>query len=76
MLHFHAAASAADLLPCRALPIALAHELMRTKLGKQVRLALLNRIFTTLKPGDKLRCRNELRECLAAKRGETHAAIL
>lgn len=53
----------------RDLPIALAHRFAEAKPGDPV-LEVLNRLYRNLKPSDKLRCRAELHECRAAKRGE------
>lgn len=62
--------------PLRPLPIALAHELARTKLGNQHRQGVLGRIFRGMTPADKLRCMDELGWCRLAKRGEVKAQIV
>lgn len=61
--------------PARPLPVALAHELARAKLGDQDRQQVLGRIFTGLSPADKLRCRDELEWCKLAKRGHVQAVV-
>ena len=64
---------------CRELPIALAHcyagqRLYAGERGQQ-RMDLLNRIFVQLDPVGQLRCRAELLECNAAKRGQRLAQV-
>jgi hypothetical protein len=60
---------------CRELPVALAHELTRAKLADQNRQELLGRIFNTMRPVDQFKCRFELAQCRAAKRGELLAEV-
>lgn len=55
--------------------IVLAHCMANTKLSNSARMELLNRLYNTLSPRDKLRCRDELRWCLMAKRGMLEAVI-
>lgn len=57
----------------RALPIALAHCIAATPLSNWQRMTLLNRVYYTLSPADKLRCKAELELCRMAKRGELRA---
>ena len=63
----------------RDLPIALAHcfsgPMLYAGARGQQRMDLLNRIFVQLDPVDQLRCRAELLECRAAKRGERFAIV-
>lgn len=75
MINLRAPICVADLPPPRDLPIALAHELARTKFGNAARLELLNRIFSSMIVRDKIRCREELRLCLDAKRGNSLAEV-
>lgn len=62
-------------LPPRARPVLLAQELANTKPADQDRMALLNRLFNTLSPADKLRCRDEIAWCKMAKRGGVEARV-
>lgn len=59
----------------RPLPVALAHELARTKVSDQERHAMLGRIYRALPPAAQFRCRFELAQCRAAKRGELLAEV-
>jgi hypothetical protein len=59
----------------RPLPIALAHELARVKVSDQHRQEVLGRIFRALAPGDQFKCRFELMQCRAARRGELLAEV-
>lgn len=59
----------------RELPIALAHELARAKVCDQHRQEVLGRIYRALAPVDQFRCRFELTQCRAAKRGELLAQV-
>lgn len=61
--------------PSRPLPIALAHCLVNTSLRRQTRVAVLNRIYRRLKPAQQIRCRLEIIEARAAKRGERIAQV-
>lgn len=57
----------------RPFPIALGQVLANAKPGP--RLDCLNRLYMGLKPADRLRCRDELNRCRAAKRGAQLAEI-
>jgi hypothetical protein len=59
----------------RPLPVALAQSMATTKLGNAERMELLNRLYRTLSPADKLRCMDELAWCRLAKRGGVEATI-
>jgi hypothetical protein len=59
----------------RPLPVALAQSMATTKLGNRDRMELLNRLYRTLSPADKLRCMDELAWCRLAKRGGVEAII-
>ncbi len=59
----------------RPFPVALGQEIAKTKLGAYDRMALLTRVYTGLKPADRLRCITELELCKAAKRGELEARV-
>lgn len=61
--------------PSRPLPVALGQLLANTPIGKQERHALLGRIYNTLSPLDKIRCREELQCCKLAKRGALEARV-
>lgn len=60
----------------RPLPIALAHALARAKVSDQHRQDVLGRLFRALPPVDQFRCRAELMDCRAAKRGELLAEVV
>lgn len=59
--------------PPRPLPIALAQVMANTKPGAY--LDCLERLYLTLSPADKLRCRDELNRCRAAKREHLEARV-
>lgn len=58
----------------RALPVALAHRIARTRVGDP-RMAVYNRIFAWLPFGDQFRCRVELDNCRRAMRGQVLASV-
>lgn len=60
----------------RPLAIALAHSLAVAKLGDTDRQVLLGRVFRTLRIGEQIACRGELRACKAAQRGHTLAVVV
>lgn len=62
-------------LPPRARPVLLAHQFAAAKPTEQGRMELLNRLFNTLSPADKMRCRDELAWCKLAKRGNLEARV-
>ena len=62
-----------DKYPPRSLPIALGQVLANTKPGPH--MDTLNRIYMGLSPADRLRCRDELSACRAAKRGHIEAVV-
>lgn len=59
----------------RPLAIALGQVLANTPFGAVERQQLLARLFSTLRPGDKLRCQRELHACRHAKRGQLMAVV-
>lgn len=59
----------------RSLPVALAHALHARRPGADD-LPRLNATYARLAPADQLRCRIELLECRAARRGEREAQVL
>lgn len=59
----------------RSLPVALAHVMSARKPGDAT-LERLNATYARLTPADQLRCRIELLECRAARRGEREALVL
>lgn len=63
------------LLQPRALPIALAHRMVRQKPGT-TEAEVCARIFASLSPGDKLRCRAEMHKCQMAMRGQSTAELI
>lgn len=60
----------------RPLWMALAHSMAGLKLGNSERLAMLNRIYSTLRIADAIACRGELLECREARRGQRRAEIV
>lgn len=58
----------------RPIWMALAHEIVRAKIGTP-RMELLNRIYIRLQQADKTRCQAELAECKAARRGQRLAQV-
>lgn len=61
--------------PNRPLPIALAHAMASAKVSDQDRQQLLSRVFKAMQPAQQARCRHELAECRAARRGERFAVV-
>jgi hypothetical protein len=60
----------------RPLGIALAHELMKCKVGRDhARLAILNRLFSGSNSRVRIMCRVEFDRCRKAVRGELLAAV-
>ncbi|HKV83224.1 MAG TPA: hypothetical protein VJN88_01615 [Ktedonobacterales bacterium] len=60
--------------PIRPLPIALAHELEKSKPHSD-RRDLLGRVYTAMTPAQKMLCHAELLECRAARRGAHEAVV-
>lgn len=61
--------------PLRPLPIALAHQFSKTRIGDPAQ-GVLNRIYAAMTLADQVKCRWELLECRAAKRGEREARAM
>lgn len=60
----------------RPLPIALAHEMAKCKVGRDyARLAVLNRIWDRFNSRERIMCRAELRLCRQGQRGELLAVV-
>lgn len=55
------------------LALDLAWYLANAKPG-DANLAMLNRLYRAMQPKDQLRCRAEMEECRAARRGEREAS--
>lgn len=64
-----------DRQPLRPLPIALAQQFVKTRIGDPSQ-DVLNRIFAAMRPADQMRCRFEILECQAAMRGEREARVM
>ena len=63
--------------PPRRLGVALARAMSKCKPGRDgERLTLLNRVYAGAAPAEQLRCRIELAELRAARRGEQLAEVV
>lgn len=75
LMAFHMYESVQDMPPPRPLPIALAHIAANTPAAAQEKWLLINRIYTSMLPVNKIRFHDELQWCRLAKRGKVEAKI-
>lgn len=61
--------------PARPLYVALGQIMANTPYARIDRHEVLSRVFSALRPVDKLRCLAELNACKAAKRGQSEAVL-
>jgi hypothetical protein len=64
-----------NIKPPRPLHVALAQVMANTSYARIDRHELLSRVYSALRPVDKLRCLAELNACRQAKRGHVEAVL-